>query len=1436
MPRLDKKALSQFIRSGCLRRLRLDLYPAIRAYAGERADQEMPDPVKDRPGVADLQRTGREWEQEVFDDVISTFGDGTAFTRHENPHGDLIYDPIELREALSSPEVSQILIEATFNPPRRFLDQFTNLRRFITDRLTPNNEEFDIARTRPDLIFVSPARRAADAPEWTTRRLTSSGEVQSIDARDARRALRIVDIKMTASPSAAYLCEVAYYAWAMAVWLEDVGLDQRFFVSAEPGVWPGSLDGSTLGVLRRDLWNDERRLPTEEESWNAIQEDVEFYSVELFVERVRAFFEDDVIEALSPIGASWRAELPWHINSGCIGCDYLGYGWFNNPPRPGLCWREAMESGHLSRISGLSQGAAEVLRQNRVLDVGAVAAIEPDDTIFESHHTLKAKRTAIHARAQMLGTGRSRIVDRAGTSAVLPSWSDVNLYVRADFDIASGRTICFSFQGFAYINGAPHNTDGTFFVEDPTPRSEERACLNFLGHIHDFIRRASDPRSPGAFDGASDELLFQCYVWDELTLKHLQRVIGRHLVSVLADSRTLNLAWLFPPDQVFDDPNFSGSSGPISVVSDAVNAILAADIPHRYTLLQVADLFRHEGLPVDFSYNVNDLFRDPLSDQVPSERAHEIWTKREGPPRNYQEIQHRFGGAAQTYLRALENVTRACREALRGRLRTNAPPLSIVQPRRMDPIIGWDLQIILEHRRLNAKARELDIEVTRSLPAHEREARFRSVRLTRLITGEEETETLARIGRMPSRDLLVFSVSPLSVDAKINEGDFTWSLLPDDFFPTAQYRVAWHENDQGLGLDLHDTDRFRPLGAVTCVTVLHFDRGRREIVFELTEYRDHPHRKLIEAGMLDYTQIDATAGRHASLNEWPADFFTKKLSEAVRRIGDPQLARNNPLTPAHQGAHIRPRQRRARPTAEAPAAEFIWSPADLVDQEMECNLAAVNRALEAVGSTPTPTQQQAIEHAVSRRLTVLWGPPGSGKSKTSAELILGLLASADALGGSVRVLITGPTWISIANVFSRVAPLAEQMGIGCTLHWLGSTESEPIPGSRVARFTREYEDFCELFEVGDQHMIVGSTSQQVGNLMNALEGAGLTTGVFDLILLDEASQMDVANTLCVLQSMTENGSLVLVGDDLQMPPIQESDPPLGYEEIVGSVFSFYSKHHQIPKIMLDRSFRSNDTIIDFVRESGYGPGFRASYPDRALLLNEPIPTIQPATWSRLLPWSDVYRDALLPERPLVAIRHREGISAQASELEAQWVAGMVVLLASHLGGYTDSDLGDDVVAQGDWDRIFGSEIGVVTPHRAQLSRIVTLLQIALPMVPPELIRSAVDTVERFQGQERTSIITSFAVGDPDAIAMEEEFLFNLQRFNVIASRARVKLIVLMDESLWRYLPTETALLPGARLLKRYGGGALPEGRAITLRTADGGNDIPAEMRWRTATN
>jgi DNA replication ATP-dependent helicase Dna2 len=87
-------------------------------------------------------------------------------------------------------------------------------------------------------------------------------------------------------------------------------------------------------------------------------------------------------------------------------------------------------------------------------------------------------------------------------------------------------------------------------------------------------------------------------------------------------------------------------------------------------------------------------------------------------------------------------------------------------------------------------------------------------------------------------------------------------------------------------------------------------------------------------------------------------------------------------------------------------------------------------------------------------------------------------------------------------------------------------------------------------------------------------------------------------------------------------------------------------------------------------------------------------------------------------------------------------------------------------------------------------------------------RDAVDTVERFQGQQRDVTIASYTVGDPEAIRDEEEFLMSLNRFNVTVSRARAKAIIFLPLEIVNHLPLDLEVLRESRLIKVSAEGVL----------------------------
>ena len=213
------------------------------------------------------------------------------------------------------------------------------------------------------------------------------------------------------------------------------------------------------------------------------------------------------------------------------------------------------------------------------------------------------------------------------------------------------------------------------------------------------------------------------------------------------------------------------------------------------------------------------------------------------------------------------------------------------------------------------------------------------------------------------------------------------------------------------------------------------------------------------------------------------------------------------------------------------------------------------------------------------------------------------------------------------------------------------------------------------------------------------------------------------------------------------------------------------------------SFRSHAKVIDAFRPAGYDATLRSAVPHRRLLI-APGPSCPGTTEPS---WHQALEAVLDPRHPVVALRHREANPAQDSPLEALWCQRIAQSLHARLCGTNDQAPNTPSNVRPPppsvpWDDLFATRLGIVTPYHLQGVRIARALALSHG-IDPDTARRAVDTVERYQGQERDVIVLSMSAGDPETISNEETFLLDAQRINVALSRARCKIVILIHEHL-----------------------------------------------------
>jgi len=263
--------------------------------------------------------------------------------------------------------------------------------------------------------------------------------------------------------------------------------------------------------------------------------------------------------------------------------------------------------------------------------------------------------------------------------------------------------------------------------------------------------------------------------------------------------------------------------------------------------------------------------------------------------------------------------------------------------------------------------------------------------------------------------------------------------------------------------------------------------------------------------------------------------------------------------------------------------------------------------------------------------------------------------------------------------------------------------------------------------------------------------------------------------------LKRSGQLIVVGDPRQMPPIVKHD----WDRELRRTFQQYRVYDSLfdtlrslkpPMIQFSESFRVHAAIADFLRREVYRHDGIEYHSRKTDLLPE-------------RPQADEFVAAVLrPEYPLVIVVHGETSSQVRNEFEQSLIEPVIRTLADRQGYGLDAEEG----------------LGVVVPHRAQRA--------ALREAFPQLcvfdqasglaVRSAIDTVERFQGGERTVILVSATESDRAYLLESGEFLLDPRRLTVALSRAKRKLILVASESVFSLFSPDDEAFANSLLWKR----------------------------------
>ena len=393
--------------------------------------------------------------------------------------------------------------------------------------------------------------------------------------------------------------------------------------------------------------------------------------------------------------------------------------------------------------------------------------------------------------------------------------------------------------------------------------------------------------------------------------------------------------------------------------------------------------------------------------------------------------------------------------------------------------------------------------------------------------------------------------------------------------------------------------------------------------------------------------------------------------------------------------------------------------------------------------TLDPSQQEAFIAAMAGSpVTLVQGPPGTGKTYVLARIVTALAAS------GLRVVVASYTHRAVNNALRMVA-LADP-----TLTVVKSGKSsgaDDLRGTRVALVP----SLKRLPGGRDPRRVVGAT-------LFALK-AVWEEDVFDVVVVDEAAQIPLTYASCALLAAPR---YVLVGDHRQLGPIVQGRHPDALA--ARSVFEHLAAAY--PPVLLRTTYRMNAGVNDF--------------PSRVFYDGQLVPEARTAMARFPHVPGGPYDELFDPEHPaLLALVSHEGFRTRCLP-EAQVVAGVVL---------------DRIVRQ----RGDPGDIAVVSPFRAQLRLIRTLVKRGLDAAGVDAALPVIDTVERIQGQERELVIVSLVASDPDHLAGEAAaFFYSGNRLNVTITRARTKLIIVASPLVFTAFPKTLAGLSDVERFRR----------------------------------
>ncbi|WP_354216241.1 MULTISPECIES: TM0106 family RecB-like putative nuclease [unclassified Arthrobacter] len=367
---------------------------------------------------------------------------------------------------------------------------------------------------------------------------------------------------------------------------------------------------------------------------------------------------------------------------------------------------------------------------------------------------------------------------------------------------------------------------------------------------------------------------------------------------------------------------------------------------------------------------------------------------------------------------------------------------------------------------------------------------------------------------------------------------------------------------------------------------------------------------------------------------------------------------------------------------------------------------------------------------LDRSYLAVQGPPGTGKTYVGSHVIARLVAQGWKIGvvGQSHAVVENMLCTAIES--ARVDP---------------SRVAKKIVGDHVVPWHQKKDDDVATLLAAPGGALVGGTAW-------TMTGKSVPAGSLDLLVIDEAGQFSLANTLAVARAAKR---VLLLGDPQQLPQVTQGSHPEPVDE--SALGWLAAGHATLPENLgyfLADSWRMHPELCRAVSVLSYDG------------------KLEPAPAASLRSLAEVPAGV-----ETVFVTHSGNTTSSPEE------AAEVVRQAQRHMGLKWIPGGDMPVRP-----LTSEDILVVAAYNAQVQLIRHALQLA------GLSGVRVGTVDKFQGQEAPVVVVSMACSAVAEAPRGAEFLLNRNRINVAVSRGQWRAVIVRSPELTHYMPSKPAAL------------------------------------------